>query len=206
MLATIHEYLVRRPVRDSRLLLTYFNRGLTNSFAIFETYYTHTLLPQTPPSSIAWIGSIQLFLTLFVGVFAGWLLDTGHVRLVVVVGIIFEVIGMLLTSFCQQYWQLLLAQGFCVGVGSGALAFTSTAIIPFYFTKWRMLAAGAVSTGSSVGRFCVQRLDLYTDFNSSGSDIPIDDAGALQESWVWLGYTDSSFHNVDRSVTQLVPA
>ncbi|KAH7138727.1 major facilitator superfamily transporter [Dendryphion nanum] len=124
--------------------------GLTNSFGIFETYYTHTLLSRTSPSSIAWIGSIQLFLTLFIGVFAGWLLDAGHVRVVVITGIIFEVFGMLMTSLCSQYWQLLLAQGFCVGIGSGALAFTSTAIIPFYFTKWRMLAAGTVSTGSSV--------------------------------------------------------
>jgi MFS family permease len=87
-----------------------------------------------------------------VGVFAGKYLDLGHVRLVVVIGIAFEVIGMLATSFCSKFWQLILAQGICIGIGSGMLAFTSAAVIPFYFTKRRMLAAGVVSTGSSVGK------------------------------------------------------
>lgn len=94
---------------------------------------------------------MQLFLTLFVGVFAGWLLDRGYLRSILVTGILFEVIGIMMTSVCNNYWQLLLAQGICVGIGSGTLAFTSAAIIPFYFTKRRMLAAGIVSTGSSIG-------------------------------------------------------
>ncbi|KAF2256088.1 major facilitator superfamily transporter [Trematosphaeria pertusa] len=123
--------------------------GLTNSFAIFETYYTHEF-PDLSHSSIAWIGSLQLFLTLFIGVFAGRFLDSGHVRAVVVTGITFEVVGMLMTSFCERYWQLVLAQGICVGIGCGMLAFTSAAIIPYYFVKRRMLAAGIVSTGSSI--------------------------------------------------------
>jgi MFS family permease len=127
------------------------SRGLTNSFSILETYYTHTKFLNSSPSSISWIGSLQLFLTLFIGVFAGWFLDAGHVRAVVGTGIAFSVFGMLMTSLCTKLWQLLLAQGLCVGIGSGALAFTSAAVIPFYFTKRRMLAAGIVSTGSSIG-------------------------------------------------------
>lgn len=151
LLAALHEHLVRShlPLRTPRCLLTIL-RGLTNSFAIFETYYTHEF-PDLSHSSIAWIGSLQLFLTLFIGVFAGRFLDSGHVRAVVVTGITFEVVGMLMTSFCERYWQLVLAQGICVGIGCGMLAFTSAAIIPYYFVKRRMLAAGIVSTGSSIG-------------------------------------------------------
>jgi MFS family permease len=103
---------------------------------------------------------MQLFLTLFVGVFAGWLLDRGHLRAVLVIGIAFEVTGMMMTSLCTTYWQLLLAQGICVGIGSGMLAFTSAAIIPFYFTERRMLVAGTVSTGSSVGMESTLRVVL----------------------------------------------
>ncbi|KAK7185495.1 MFS general substrate transporter [Paraphaeosphaeria sporulosa] len=123
--------------------------GLTNSFSIFETYYNQKF-QHISHSNISWIGSMQLFLTLFVGVFAGWLLDRGHLRIVLVTGIAFEVVGIAMTSLCTTYWHLLLAQGVCVGIGSGTLAFTSAAIIPFYFAKRRMLAAGIVSTGSSV--------------------------------------------------------
>jgi MFS family permease len=119
---------------------------------VFETHYTHTKFPTVSPSAISWIGSLQLFLTLFVGVFAGWFLDGGYVRAVVATGTGFEVIGMLATSFCTKYWHLILAQGLCVGFGSGMLAFTSAAVIPFYFVKRRMLVAGIVSTGSSIGK------------------------------------------------------
>jgi hypothetical protein len=45
-----------------------------------------------------------------------------------------------------------LAQGVVAGIGSEMLAFNSVAIIPYYFTKRRMLAARVVSTGSSIGR------------------------------------------------------
>lgn len=124
--------------------------GLTNSFSIFETHYMHTF-PHLSHSTISWIGSLQLFLTLFIGVFAGKAIDGGYVRTVVVTGIVFEVVGMLTTSFCREFWHVVLTQGVVVGMGSGMLAFTSAAIIPFYFVKRRMLAAGVVSTGSSVG-------------------------------------------------------
>ena len=124
--------------------------GLTNSFSIFETHYIH-VFPHISHSTISWIGSLQLFLTLFIGVFAGKAIDGGHVRVVVVTGIIFEVAGMLGTSWCKEFWQVVLCQGVVVGMGSGMLAFTSAAVIPHYFVKRRMLAAGVVSTGSSVG-------------------------------------------------------
>jgi MFS family permease len=102
------------------------------------------------------------------------------VRAVVVTGILLEVIGMLLTSFATQFWHLILAQGLCVGVRCGALAFTSAAIIPFYFTKRRMLAAGTVSTGSSIGesmRLWVMEIVL-TRCDSWGC-VPSYDAGTL---------------------------
>lgn len=128
-------------------------RGLTNSFSIFETYYAETKFPHIHPSQISWIGSVQLFLTLFVGIFAGWILDAGYLRTVLSTGATLIFLGMTMTSICKEYWQVLLAQGICVGVGCGTLAFTSASIIPFYFTKRKMLVAGIVSTGSSVGEY-----------------------------------------------------
>ena len=112
------------------------------------------MYPILSHASISWIGSLQLFFTLFVGVFAGRFIDAVQVRKVVAFGMVFEVMGMIATSFCTRYWQVVLAHGVCVGIGSGSLAFTSAAVIPFYFKKRRMLAAGIVSTGSSVGESC----------------------------------------------------
>ncbi|PLB38219.1 MFS general substrate transporter [Aspergillus candidus] len=124
--------------------------GLTNSFGVFETYYSHTHLPTSSPSAISWIGSIQLFLTMLVGVFAGWFLDAGHLRILLIMGTFLEVFGMFMTSLSTTYWQILLAQGICVGLGSGLLGLTSVAVIPLYFSKKRMIATGIAATGSSL--------------------------------------------------------
>jgi MFS family permease len=126
------------------------HRELTNSFGVLQTYYINVLLSTSTPSAIAWIGSTQLFLTMLVGVFAGWLLDAGHLRLLLVSGTFLEFFGKLMTSFCTQYWQILLAQGICVG--SGFLGPASVAIIPLYFSRKRMIATGIAATGSSQGK------------------------------------------------------
>ncbi|KAH0031480.1 hypothetical protein KCU78_g2811, partial [Aureobasidium melanogenum] len=124
--------------------------GLTNSFGVFETYYNETLLTDSTSSAIAWIGSIQLFLTMIIGVFAGVLLDAGHLRLLIIVGTFFEVFGTMMTSLCTKYWQIILAQAICTGIGSGLLGLTSVAVIPLYFSSRRMIATGIAATGSSL--------------------------------------------------------
>ncbi len=58
---------------------------------------------------------------------------------------------MFMTSLCSRYWQVLLAQGICVGLGSGLLGLTSAAVIPLYFSSRRMVATGIAATGSSLG-------------------------------------------------------
>lgn len=44
-------------------------RGIINTFGAFQTYYEEKIFSNTSPSSISWIGSIQSFLLLFVGVY-----------------------------------------------------------------------------------------------------------------------------------------
>lgn len=52
-----------------------------NTFGVFQTYYETGLLIQETPSNISWIGSIQAFLLLLCGLFAGPLFDMGYVIL-----------------------------------------------------------------------------------------------------------------------------
>lgn len=49
-----------------------------NSFGVFQTYYVDFLGRST--SDISWIGSIQVFLTFFIGTFTGRLTDAGYFR------------------------------------------------------------------------------------------------------------------------------
>lgn len=62
------------------------------------------------------------------------------------------VFGMFMTSLCTKYWQLLLAQGFFMGLGTGCLFTPTTGIIASYFGKRRGIAMGIVSTGSTIGK------------------------------------------------------
>lgn len=88
---------------------------------------------------------------MLVGVFAGWFLDSGHLQSLLVIGSFLEVFGMFMTSLSTKYWQVLLAQGICVGLGSGLLGLASVGVIPLYFSKRRMIATGIAATGSSLG-------------------------------------------------------
>ena len=45
------------------------------------------------------------------------------------------VVGMMISSFCSQYWQLLLTEGLAVGVGAGCLYLPGVSIISQYFKK-----------------------------------------------------------------------
>jgi len=54
-------------------------------------------------------------------------------------------------SLAHEYWQVLLAQAFCIGVGTGALFIPSIAILSTYYSTRIGLAIGIAASGSSLG-------------------------------------------------------
>ncbi|CAI7581360.1 unnamed protein product [Penicillium palitans] len=125
--------------------------GLLNTFGTFQSEYSTGLLRESSQSSIAWIGSLQAFLMLVIGVLCGRALDAGYFYVDITLGVFFEVFGMMMTSICKEYWQLILAQGLCVGIGAGMSFIPSVAIVGTYFSTRRSTALGLAATGSSVG-------------------------------------------------------
>ncbi|KAH8677856.1 major facilitator superfamily domain-containing protein [Xylariales sp. PMI_506] len=123
--------------------------GYVNAFGAFQTYYTETMT--VSPSSISWIGSVQVFLTLGLGVFSGRLLDAGYYLPTYIVGAVIQVIATFLMSLSTQYWQLMLTQGVMTGLGNGIFFTPTVALIATYFDKRRALAIGLVTTGNSSG-------------------------------------------------------
>ncbi|KAL6704402.1 hypothetical protein ACN47E_008254 [Coniothyrium glycines] len=124
--------------------------GLPNAFGVFQTYYVGTLMPGEDAARIAWIGSIQLFFTTIGCLPGGVLLDRGYLKSIIAVGTALEVLGLVLSSFFHGFWAILLAQGVCMGVGSGLMALVPVAVLAMFFEKKRMLATGLASTGASV--------------------------------------------------------
>ncbi|KAK1984981.1 major facilitator superfamily domain-containing protein [Colletotrichum cereale] len=124
--------------------------GILGSYGVFQTYY-QAHMTDASVDAIAWIGSIQSCLLLLVGVLVGPLYDAGYFRSLTLTGAALVFLGMAATSLATRYWQTLLAQAFCVGLGAGCLYIPSVAIIPQYFSARRALATGVATTGSSLG-------------------------------------------------------
>ncbi|KAI0000612.1 MFS general substrate transporter [Xylariaceae sp. FL0662B] len=123
--------------------------GIVNSFGVYQTYYEQNL-SGTSSSDISWVGSIQGCLLLCGGLVSGPLFDAGYFRYLLCTGLLFIVLGQFMTSLCTQFWQIVLAQGLCIGVGCGIVFLPCTAIISQYFTTRRALATGISSMGSPV--------------------------------------------------------
>lgn len=71
--------------------------GIVSSYGVFQTYYEVTDLSGKSPSQISWIGSLQGFLLVFVGVLSGPLFDAGYSRVLNLVGNFMVVFGFMMT-------------------------------------------------------------------------------------------------------------
>ncbi|KAI0473466.1 major facilitator superfamily domain-containing protein [Xylariaceae sp. FL0804] len=128
--------------------------GVINSFGVFQTYYETQLLRGRSSSDISWIGSLQGSLLTLLGIISGPLYDAGYIFTLTATGTFLIVFGMFMTSLCTEYWQVVLAQGLCVGGGAG-LAFTpSAAVLSQYFARRRSIALGIQSVGSPLAGIC----------------------------------------------------
>ncbi|KAK9427504.1 major facilitator superfamily domain-containing protein [Lipomyces doorenjongii] len=132
--------------------MIFFNTwGLINTFAVFQTYYESSALFTESSSNISWIGSIQCFLLQLTGIVAGPIYDRGYLRLLLLTGSFMVVLGYMMLSLCHEYWQALLAQAICVGIGSGLLFTPTVSLLPTWFSSHIGLAVGIASSGSSLG-------------------------------------------------------
>ena len=130
-------------------LVAFNSWGYVNSFGFFQAYYTSSL--KQSPATISWVGGIQIFLMMFIGTFSGRALDAGYYYYVAVPGLALQILGIFMTSLINTYWQLVIAQGICQGLGSG-LAFTPTmALVSTYFTTKRAIAVCGMSSGTATG-------------------------------------------------------
>jgi MFS family permease len=154
-------------------IVSYSYRGICNTFGAYQTFYEVNLLAHRTPSDISWIGSIQAFMLLVIGGFVtGPIFDAGYLRAMVLTGSFASVFGMMMTSICKEYWQVMLTQGLVVGFGSGCMLLPSVAIMPQYFTNRRAFATGIAAAGSSIGEFSFL-ISLNTLTNLGGVIYPI---------------------------------
>ncbi|KAJ7207666.1 major facilitator superfamily domain-containing protein [Mycena rebaudengoi] len=110
-------YLVARRLHSR--LLSVFN---SNSFGVFQEFYTRDFLSNESASTVSWIGCIQLALQFMVGVASGRLFDKGYFHVVRISGTVLLLFSSFMLSLAKPHnlYQVLLWQGF--GNGDRRLA------------------------------------------------------------------------------------
>lgn len=123
--------------------------GYSASFGVYQLHYTTTL--SLSESQVAWIGSLQVFLTFFIGTFSGRSADAGYAQHTALLGSGLIVLGTFMTSLATEYWQILLAQGLCTGIGMGTLYMPAVTVIGSYWKERKAMALGLAASGSGTG-------------------------------------------------------
>ncbi|KAF3032073.1 hypothetical protein E8E12_001051 [Didymella heteroderae] len=123
--------------------------GFFTSFGVYQTYYEKEL--GIAPSTISWIGSIQVFFLFGIGAFSGRATDAGLFRPVYIAGAIFQLVGIFTMAESTKLWQLFLSQGVCLGIANGLQFCPSMALVSTYFVKRRAFALGFTALGSCTG-------------------------------------------------------
>ncbi|KAK7975611.1 NAD(P)-binding protein [Apiospora arundinis] len=134
------------------VFMIFFNSwGILNTFGVYQTYYESGQLFTESSSNISWIGSIQAYLVLLGGLIAGPFYDKGYIKTLLTLGGFGVVFGHMMLSLVHTYWQALLAQGFCIGLGAGTMFVPALSVLPGYFNTRLGLAMGLAAAGSSFG-------------------------------------------------------
>ncbi|KAI0641057.1 MFS general substrate transporter [Trametes meyenii] len=125
--------------------------GQMNAFGTFQSWYTTHQLQEMHPSTVAWIGSVQLWVFFFSGGFIGRMFDVYGPRTIMTLGTAVYVASILLTSVARTYHEYVLAQGVLSGLGVGMLFYPPLAAISTHFSKYRATALGIAMVGSGLG-------------------------------------------------------
>ncbi|EGC46651.1 monocarboxylate permease-like protein [Histoplasma capsulatum var. duboisii H88] len=125
--------------------------GLMNAYGAFQAFYELELLSSRSSSDISWIGSTQAFLMFIISMVVGPIVDAGYLRSLLGMGSLLAVLGLFMTSLCNEYWQVFVAQAITMGLGFGCLYVPAPTIVSQYFHASTALAMGASSAGSALG-------------------------------------------------------
>ena len=125
--------------------------GFLSAFSVFQSYYSQVTLPHSSASAISWIGSLQIFGCFFLGLWAGILSDKRGPKWPLALGTFFMVFGTMMASISSSYYQFVLSQGICSGIGFGLVFTPALAVQSQWFLKKRGFVVGLVMSGQNIG-------------------------------------------------------
>ncbi|KAE9391724.1 MFS general substrate transporter [Gymnopus androsaceus JB14] len=133
------------------MCIAFTTSGYMSAWGVFQAYYEQSILQDSSPSTISWIGSIQQSCLYLPTLIFSRLLDMGYFRTMLTTASVVFIIATFLIAQCHVYWQFLLCQGLLTGVAAGAFSGPVIAILSQWFRKRRGLALGLYAAGASLG-------------------------------------------------------
>ncbi|WWC69344.1 uncharacterized protein I206_103282 [Kwoniella pini CBS 10737] len=163
--------------------------GFVTVFGQLKVYYLAHQLKEYSQSDVAWIASLQVFLTFGGSIVAGRFFDSHGARGLVMLGTSLSVAAVIAIAFCKLYWQFLLAHAL-FGISASMLYSPSTAIAGHWFMKRRSTAVGIVVCGSGLSGVIypigLKRLFDELDFRNAMLIIAGMNAVLMFPAWFFL--------------------
>jgi MFS family permease len=151
--------------------------GINSTYGVFLSYYlSHTYFPDTSALAYAFIGGLSMSIALLIAPLATRSIHYFGTHTTLYIGVFFQTLSLISSSFATQKWQIILSQGVCFGLGMGFLFVGSVGIIPQWFAKRRSVANAIAAAGSGLGglmysliaQHCIDTLGLAWTFRILG--------------------------------------
>ncbi len=127
------------------LILIIIDGMLLYSFGIFLPYINDDYgLSRAAGSSLFSFRALVLAPSFII---AGRLIDKHDPRVVIFGGGCIAALGILLTGFATNWWELYISYGLFIGLGDAVLYITCVTVVSRWFVKKRALAIGIITTG-----------------------------------------------------------
>ncbi|KAJ6641682.1 Monocarboxylate transporter 12 [Pseudolycoriella hygida] len=145
-------------------LTNIFNQSLISIFGLLFGEHLQSLGQTTVGAALVMnLNSVSLN---FSGLIIGPLLKRYSPRVVCAAGSLLTGLGLVLSSFTNELWQVCISYGFLVGVGLGLINPSSFIAVNSYFTSRRGQAIGLAMAGTGLGQMIMphvvrQLLDTY---------------------------------------------
>lgn len=134
-------------------LIQFCGFGYTAAYGVFQDFYAQKYLTNSTPSAIAWIGSVNAFLILSVGIVSGRMVDRGAFYPVMKIGCLLQCFFLLMLSLAKLdgYYQIFLSQGLGFGIAVGLTNVPCIAVVSHHFQRRMAVAMAMVVAGASLG-------------------------------------------------------
>lgn len=128
--------------------------GISSVYSVFLAHFlVNNTFPGTSKLQYALVGSLAVGCTLLISPIVTIAVREIGTRPTMLVGAVFQSVGLICASLSKHIWQLFLSQGVVFGLGMGMLFLPSYGVISQWFTKRRALANGIAIAGAGLGGF-----------------------------------------------------